>query len=114
MRVLFDNGVPCPVTRALGVHVVEEARSRGWDDLTNGDLLKAAEASNFDVPVTTERNIRYQQNPAGRRVSLVVLTSHAWPFIMPHLPSIVAAIEAAMPGSYVEVEIPVLRGKARS
>ncbi len=113
MRVLFDNVVPRPVARALGAHVVEEARSRGWDDLTNGDLLKAAEGANFDVMVTTDRNIRYQQNLAGRRVALVVLTSPAWPFIKSRVSSIVAAVEAARPGSYVEVEIPALRSKDR-
>ena len=63
--------------------------------------------------VTTDRNIRYQQNLAGRRIALVVLTSPAWPFIEPRLSSIVAAVEAATPGSYVEVEIPLLRSKDR-
>lgn len=111
MRVLFDNGVPCPVKRALGTYVVEEARSRGWDGLTNGDLLQAAEAAGFEVMVTTDRNIRYQQNLAGRRVALVVLTSPAWPFIKACISSIAAAVESATPGSYVEVQIPVLRVK---
>lgn len=109
MRVLFDNGVPRPVKRALGTHVVEEARSRAWDGLTKGDLLNAAEAANFDVMVTTDRNIRYQQNLAGRRVALVVLSSPAWPLIKACLSSIVAAVESATPGSYAEVEIPVAR-----
>lgn len=111
MRVLFDNGVPRPVKRALGRHVVEEARSRGWDALTNGDLLNAVEAANFDVMVTTDRNIRYQQNLAGRRVALVVPSSPAWPLIKACISSIVAAVDAATPGSYVEVEIPALRFK---
>ena len=113
MRVLFDNGVPRPVTRALGRHVVEEARSRGWDGLANGDLLQAAEAAGFEVMVTTDRNIRYQQNLTHRRVALVVLTSPAWPFIKARISSIVAAVDSATPGSYVEVEIPVLRVKDR-
>jgi hypothetical protein len=61
MRVLFDNGVPRGVASVLGGHTVEEARDRGWDRLTNGELLDAAEAEGFDVFVTTDRNIRYQQ-----------------------------------------------------
>jgi len=57
MRVLFDNGTPRGVAAALLEHVVEEARSRGWDTLRNGELLDAAEAAAFDVFVTTDRNI---------------------------------------------------------
>ena len=55
MRVLFDNGVPRGVASVLKEHVVEEARDRGWDRLTNGDLLKAAEVDGFEVLLTTER-----------------------------------------------------------
>lgn len=61
MRVLFDNGTPRGVAAALSDHVVEEAPLRGWDTLTNGQLLDAAEAAGFEVFVTTDRNIRYQQ-----------------------------------------------------
>lgn len=71
MRVLFDNGTPRGVAAALVGHTVEEARSRGWDMLKNGELLDAAETTGFDVMVTTDRNIRHQQNLRGRRLSLV-------------------------------------------
>lgn len=109
MRVLFDNGVPRPVATALLAHAVEEARARGWDSLTNGDLLLAAEAAGFDVMVTTDRNIAYQQNLQARRIALVVLTTPAWPSIRPRLSAIVAAVDAATPGSYIELDIPILR-----
>jgi hypothetical protein len=65
MRVLFDNGTPRGVAAALEDHVVEEARARGWDTLRNGELLDAAEAAGFEVFVTTDRNLRYQQNLTG-------------------------------------------------
>jgi hypothetical protein len=106
MRVLFDNGVPRPLARALEEHVVEEARTRGWDSLTNGDLLSAAETTGFDVMLTTDQSLRYQQNLAGRRIALVVLTSPAWPLIKRQVAAIVATVEAATPGSYVEVVVP--------
>ena len=61
MRVLFDNGVPRGVAAALSEHIVEEACSRGWDTLRNGELLEAAENAVFDVFVTTDRNLGYQQ-----------------------------------------------------
>ncbi len=107
MRVLFDNGTPRGVTEALSGHVVEEARSRGWDTLRNGELLEAAEAAGFDVFVTTDRNIRHQQNLTGRRIAVVVLGRGRWRLIRIKLREIAAAIERATPGSFTEVDIPV-------
>ena len=107
MRVLFDNGTPRGVAAALPDHIVEEARSRGWDTLRNGELLDAAEAAGFDVFVTTDRNIRYQQNLTGRRIAVVVLGRGRWRLIRNKLREIAAAIATAAPGSFTEVEIPV-------
>jgi hypothetical protein len=107
MRILFDNGTPRGVAAALSGHIVEEARSRGWDTLRNGELLDAAQAAGFDVFVTTDRNIRYQQNLIGRRIAVVVLGRGRWRLIRGKLPEIAAAIVTATPGSLTEVEIPV-------
>ena len=107
MRVLFDNGTPRGVAKALSDHVVEEARSRAWDTLGNGELLQAAETAGFDVLLTTDRNIRYQQNLAGRTIAIVVLGKARWRLIRNNLPAISAAVEAATPGSVTEVEIPI-------
>ena len=107
MRVLFDNGTPRGVAAALSGHIVEEARARGWDTLRNGELLDSAEAARFDVFVTTDRNIRYQQNLTGRRLAVVVLGSGRWRLIRTKLGKIATAIETARPGSFIEVEIPV-------
>jgi hypothetical protein len=107
MRVLFDNGVPRAVASALTGHVVEEARARGWDTLRNGELLEAAEAAAFDVFITTDRNLRHQQNLAGRRIAIVVLTKARWRLIRARLPDIAAAVAAVAPGTLVEVEIPL-------
>ena len=107
MRVLFDNGTPRGIAAALLGHVVEEVRSHGWDTLRNGELLDAAEAAGFDLFLTTDRNLRYQQNLAGRQIAIVVLGLGRWRLIRTRLAEIVAAVEAATPGSYAEVEIPV-------
>lgn len=107
MRVLFDNGTPRGVAVALSDHTVEEARSRGWDTLRNGELLDVAEAAGFDVFVTTDRNIRHQQNLTGRRIAVVVLGRGRWRLIRAKLREIAAAIATATPGSFTEVEIPV-------
>lgn len=106
MRVLFDNGTPRGVAAALTGHVVEESRARGWDTFRNGELLQAAEAAGFDVFVTTDRNIQYQQNLADRRIAIVVLSRGRWRLIRLRLTEIAAAVDAAVPGSFSEVEIP--------
>ena len=106
MQVLFDNGVPRGVASVLKEHVVEEARDRGWDRLTNGDLLRAAEAAGFEILLTTDRNIRHQQNLSRRVIAIVALGKSSWPLIKRKLPEIVAAVAAAAPGSYTEVDIP--------
>ena len=106
MRILFDNGTPRGVASALSPHTVEEARSRGWDKLGNGELLDAAEAAGFDVLITTDRNIRYQQNLTGRKIAVVALGKGRWTLIRNSLPAITTAVVAATPGSFVEVKIP--------
>jgi hypothetical protein len=106
MRVLFDNGTPRGLAAALSDHVVEEARSRGWDTLTNGQLLDAAEAAGFEVFVTTDRNIRYQQNLLDRKIAIVVLGKARWKLIRNRLHEIAKAVADAVPGNVVEVDIP--------
>ena len=105
MHVLFDNGVPRAVASALSEHIVEEARDRGWDRLKNGDLLDAAEAAGFDVLVTTDRNIRHQQNLTRRKLAVVVLNKASWPLIKHRLPEIGSAVAGAVSGGLVEIEI---------
>jgi len=107
MRVLFDNGTPRGVANGLPGHTVEECRAYGWDTLRNGELLDAAEAAGFDVFVTTDRNIRYQQNLTQRTIRIVVLGKGRWRLIKNRLPEIAAAVATATPGSVTEVEIPV-------
>jgi len=73
MRILFDHGTPAGIARALASHSVTEAIERGWDQISNGDLLKLAEANGFELLLTTDKRIRYQQNLTGRRIAIVVL-----------------------------------------
>ena len=73
MLILFDNGTPRGLARFLAGHTVEEARLHGWEDFTNGALIDAAEQAGFELIITTDKNIRYQQNLKGRKIALVVL-----------------------------------------
>ena len=73
----------------------------------NGDLFKAAEDATFDVLVTSDKSIKYQQNLTGLKIALVVLSQGRWRLVRQRLEAIAAAVEAATPGSYVEVEVPI-------
>jgi hypothetical protein len=106
MHILFDHVTPRGIARFLTGHTVTRARERGWETLTNGALLAEAERNGFDVFVTGDKNIRYQQNLVGRRIAIVVLSTPQWPLVRLHAEKIVAAVNAAIPGGYVEVEIP--------
>lgn len=67
MRILFDQGIPRGLTASLQGHEVTEARMLRWERTSNGELLKLAEGAGFDVVLTTDKNVRYQQNLAGRK-----------------------------------------------
>jgi len=106
MLILFDHGTPAPLIAFLEGHTVTKAKDRGWDTLTNGDLLAEAERAGFDVLLSTDKNMRYQQNLTGREIAIVVLSTPQWPVVRLHIERITAAVIAATPGSYIEVVIP--------
>ena len=106
MLILFDHSTPAPLSFYLTGHAVTEARDRGWDRLSNGDLLAEAERAGFDVFVTADKNIRYQQNLRDRKIAILVLGTPQWPVVRLHIERIVAALNSATPGSYVEVILP--------
>src|SRR5262247_1570985 len=109
MLILFDRGTPAPLRSFLVGHSVKRTQDMGWDRFSNGELLAAAEQAGFDLLLTTDKNIRYQQNLAGRKIAIVVLGNSQWPVVRLHVQQVAAAVNAATPGSYTEVDIP--RGK---
>ncbi len=86
--------------------MVVEAIERGWDRLLNGELIAAAEAAGFELLVTTDKNMRYQQDLKGRKIAFVVIGNQQWPTLRRYVERVVAAVNAATPGSYAEVDIP--------
>jgi len=106
MLVLFDHVTPGGIARFLPGHSITKAKDRGWDTLTNGELLAEAEKAGFDVLLTADKNMRYQQNLTTRRMALVVLRTPQWLAVRAHLEAIAAAVNVATPGSYAQVEIP--------
>lgn len=106
MRVLFDQGTPAPLRNHLSGHQVSTAYELGWSNLKNGELLEQAQSHGFEVLVTTDQNLKYQQNLAKRQVAIVVLSATSWPRIQRVLPSIIEAISGVKQNSYVEVVVP--------
>ncbi len=107
MRILFDNNVPVGVREFLLKHEVRTIVEMNWPpQLENGELLKVAEAAGFDVLVTSDQNIRYQQNLLGRRLALLVLGSNIWPIVRQHSAEITAAVDKVTTGGYVFIEMP--------
>jgi len=94
VRVLFDQGTPVPLRQFLTQHQVATAYERGWSQLKNGKLLDAAEADRFAILLTTDTNLRYQQNLSSRRIAIVVLTTTSWPRIQRVVERVVQSINA--------------------
>ncbi len=106
MRILFDQGTPVPLRQSLTRHEVATAYEREWSRLKNSELLDEAEKQVFDVLVTTDSKLKYQQNLKSRRIAIVVLSTPSWPRIQRAIATLVGAVDAASAGSYAEVEIP--------
>ncbi|HEY7298463.1 MAG TPA: hypothetical protein VH684_11055 [Xanthobacteraceae bacterium] len=106
MRILFDHSTPAPLRAALADHFVVEAVERGWEALGNGALLDAAEAEKFEIFITADKNIRYQQNLASRRIAIIILGNAQWPILRQHMDRVVSAVNMSAPGICIEVEIP--------
>jgi len=102
VRILLDQGTPLPLRAILVGHEVSTAYELGWSTLSNGELLTSAE-DRFDVFVTTDRNLRYQQNLAGRRLSILVLPTTSWPQIRAHADAIFRETISLVPGEYREL-----------
>lgn len=105
-RVLFDQATPVPLRPFLTDCEVRTAAQEGWDQLQNGDLILAAEKAGFDVLLTTDKNIRYQQNLTNRSIAIVLITKQQWPELRPHVSLVDSAIGSVRSGSYSEVDIP--------
>jgi predicted nuclease of predicted toxin-antitoxin system len=102
MKISFDQGTPAPLRRVLKQHNVSTAHEMGWGELDNGDLLTAAE-SEFDVLVTTDKNLRYQQKLAGRRLAVLILPTTSWPQLQAQQGQIVGLVNALRSGDVVEM-----------
>jgi hypothetical protein len=105
MNILFDQGTPAPLRSFLVGHTVVTAFEKGWSTKENGDLIREAEAAGFEVLLSTDTNLKYQQQVRGRLIGIVVLSSTSWPKIQRKIPAVVAGVETVGRGGYLEIEI---------
>lgn len=106
MRILFDQGTPAPLRKLLPGHAISTAYELGWATVTNGELIRLAEQDGFELLITTDTNLRYQQNLQNRSIAILVLATTSWPRIREALKSIESAVSAIEAGSYVEIRVP--------
>jgi predicted nuclease of predicted toxin-antitoxin system len=107
MKILLDESIPQRLRLIIeGGHAVVTVWYQGWSGLKNGALLNAAEEAGFDLFITADQELSYQQNLTGRKMALVVLSTNNWEFVKAHIAGIIVAVEAATPGSYTEVKVP--------
>ena len=103
MRVLFDQGTPAPLRKSLSGHSVSTVFEMGWSALANGALLALAE-DQFDLFVTTDQNLRYQQKLSGKQLAIMVLPTTSWPEIQKRLDIVISAVDGITAAEYLELE----------
>jgi len=107
MRVLLDEQLPRHLAREIVGHDVSTVQQRGWAGLKNGDLLRVAADAHFDVLVTADRNLQFQQNLSQSRLGIILLVapSNALEDLRPRVPNLLAAILKSRPGHLLRVEL---------
>lgn len=111
MTILLDESIPQKLRLLINSrHTVVTTWFQGWSGLKNGALLAAAEEAGFDLFVTADQELHYQQNLTGRRMAILVLSTNNWAVVKQRIETIQAAIENASPGGFVFVEIGHGRG----
>jgi hypothetical protein len=106
VKVLLDECVPAQVRRALAGHEVVTVQEQGWKGVKNGDLLTRAACAGFEVFILADKNLRYQQNLAGRALAIVELWTNHRPTLEKHFPLIRTVVESMQPGQYRVIERP--------
>ena len=105
MRILLDECVPWPLHKILSEHELTTAQKRGWGGIKNGDLLRLAEAE-FSLFITTDQNLRYQQNLSNRKIAILVLPTNNLRRLLAASELLKTTIQAIQSGQFVQLELP--------
>jgi hypothetical protein len=106
MKIILDESVPQKLRLLIEGHTVVTVAFHGWSGLKNGALLTTAEEAGYELFITADQEIRYQQNLTGRKMAVLVLSTNNWDYVKAAIAKIVAAIDSVTPSSYTEVDIP--------
>ena len=106
MRILLDHNVPRPLKDNLPGHDADTAADRGWQELNNGELLDQAETDGYELFLTSDQRIPFQQNLTRRNISVLILTTNSWPRLRQHLNDINQAVEAMAHNQLSQLDIP--------
>jgi predicted nuclease of predicted toxin-antitoxin system len=104
LKILLDENLDHRLRASLASHEVFTASYKGWDGLKNGKLLDAAENDGFEVLLTGDRTLYYEQNLTGRRLAIITMSSVEWRLVKNYLRQIAEAIDKATPGSFQAVD----------
>jgi len=104
MKILFDQGTPAPLRAYLGGHTVDTAYELGWAILRKSELLAAAEKDGYHLLVTTDQNLKYQQNLRNKKLAVLVLRSSSWLRLKAHAEKITQTIKTIKIGEYIEFD----------
>lgn len=102
MRIILDENLPKPLKQIFSSHTVTTVQEQGLSGMLNGALLARLEVS-FDVFITADKNLRYQQNLSGRQIAIVELPTNRLPLLRPLFLRIAATVESIAPGHYVQI-----------
>jgi hypothetical protein len=105
MKVLLDECTPRVVKKRLPMHDISTVQEMGWAGIKNGELLKLTE-TRFEVFITTDKNLRYQQNLTGRTFAVLVLPSNQVPVVERMMSAIESALQIIKASDYVEIPLP--------
>ena len=105
MRILFDHGTPTGLRQFLSGHSVVRASWRGWNQLRNGDLLRAAQSEGYELIITTDQNFEDQQNLAEFSIAILVLIPGTWHIVRENVDSVLNAVEKIQPSEYRELRL---------
>lgn len=114
MKILFDHNLPHKLRTSLTPltqHEIVTTSYLRWGDLKNGELLGMAEKSGFQVLVTGDQSLSYEQNLSATRLAVVALSTNNWPIVKNYLSEILAAIDGAVPGSFQMVDCGIFSRK---
>ena len=114
MKILLDENLDHRLRNHLGAHEVFTASYKGWDGLKNGNLIRVAEDDGFDLLLTGDQTLCYEQNLSGRQLAIIAMSSVEWRIVKNHLAQIIAAIDSATPGSFRAVDCGTFSRKSSS